>query len=603
MRKILSMVLIPALVISLTGCSERGLNININDSRSESSVSKDSTPPEISERDITFYLCKEDDTRTMPLYFMGDSDVPYISLKDWAELYPYLLKTYVNKGKAELAYELSYSKDGDVSELTRVDGSPYTMTVDCAADTITFLDYDAFIRLSDDRVLLDVLEVDSPQSDDEKALFRRTEGSYERYGDELILNAGDYGIDLVAAGDECYVPIQTLSDFLLSICYVNFFYDGESACYVQYGELEDDETGELTAMGEIVYSAEPHELSEDMSRFSYNELCLAFDNLYGLKDVHGIERFDDLALETGLKEKLMSTDTNEADRALFTIISLHLDDLHSTYRIPSPLSSDGLMDALADEVGRGRSENAFIDEFKKFHFARADKYPDGVPSYEEVDDTAFITFDGFSSIPDGMDYYETVPDKDSTDTIGIIIYAYSQIMRKDSPIENVVLDLSRNTGGDSNAAVFVLSAFLGDGYSSERNTMTGALATGVYNVDLNLDGKFDENDLGLKDKNLFCLTSPVSFSCGNLVPNVFKNSHDVVLLGQKSGGGSCVVLPMTTAGGTYFQMSGPYRLAFINNGSFYDIDRGVDPDCFIANPELFYDREYISKYVNEIMGN
>ena len=348
---------------------------------------------------------------------------------------------------------------------------------------------------------------------------------------------------------------------------------------------------------------EPHELSEDMSRFSYNELCLAFDNLYGLKDVHGIERFDDLALETGLKEKLMSTDTNEADRALFTIISLHLDDLHSTYRIPSPLSSDGLMDALADEVGRGRSENAFIDEFKKFHFARADKYPDGVPSYEEVDDTAFITFDGFSSIPDGMDYYETVPDKDSTDTIGIIIYAYSQIMRKDSPIENVVLDLSRNTGGDSNAAVFVLSAFLGDGYSSERNTMTGALATGVYNVDLNLDGKFDENDLGLKDKNLFCLTSPVSFSCGNLVPNVFKNSHDVVLLGQKSGGGSCVVLPMTTAGGTYFQMSGPYRLAFINNGSFYDIDRGVDPDCFIANPELFYDREYISKYVNEIMGN
>ena len=173
MRKILSMVLIPALVISLTGCSERGLNININDSRSESSVSKDSTPPEISERDITFYLCKEDDTRTMPLYFMGDSDVPYISLKDWAELYPYLLKTYVNKGKAELAYELSYSKDGDVSELTRVDGSPYTMTVDCAADTITFLDYDAFIRLSDDRVLLDVLEVDSPQSDDEPPMHPR----------------------------------------------------------------------------------------------------------------------------------------------------------------------------------------------------------------------------------------------------------------------------------------------------------------------------------------------------------------------------------------------------------------------------------------------
>ena len=81
-----------------------------------------------------------------------------------------------------------------------------------------------------------------------------------------------------------------------------------------------------------------------------------------------------------------------------------------------------------------------------------------------------------------------------------MIYAYSQIMRENSPIENVVLDLSNNDGGDADTAIFVISAFLGDGFGSLKNTMTGALATAVYNVDINLDGKFDENDRGLTGK-------------------------------------------------------------------------------------------------------
>lgn len=203
-------------------------------------------------------------------------------------------------------------------------------------------------------------------------------------------------------------------------------------------------------------------------------------------------------------------------------------------------------------------------------------------------------------MPEDVDYYKTPPTKDAKDTIGIILYAYSQIMRENSPIENVVLDLSCNTGGQADAAIYTVSAFLGEGYASLKNTMTNALATGVYNVDVNLDRKYDEKDRGFLNKKIFCLISPVSFSCGNLVPNVFKNSNQVTLIGRTSGGGSCVVLPMTTAYGTYFQLSGPMRLAFIKNGSFYDIDRGADPDCQLMFPESFYDRKNLTNYINNI---
>ncbi|MBQ7476392.1 MAG: hypothetical protein IJT06_03235, partial [Selenomonadaceae bacterium] len=157
-----------------------------------------------------------------------------------------------------------------------------------------------------------------------------------------------------------------------------------------------------------------------------------------------------------------------------------------------------------------------------------------------------------------------------------------------------------NLGGEADTAIFTISSFLGEGYASLKNTMTNALATGVYHVDVNLDHKYNSDDRGFLNKKVFCVISPVSFSCGNLVPNIFKNSNQVTLIGRTSGGGSCVVLPMTTACGTNFQLSGPARLSFLKNGSFYDIDRGAEPDYPLMFPESFYNRAELTKLINEI---
>ena len=582
-----------------------GINININSDKDSDTAGEDVDrsevkPAEVTSKDMKYYLCSEDDTRTNPVYFVGDSDVPYISLEDWAELYPYLLKNYVHLGDEELEYGLSYTREGNVGTLSRTDGDPYTMTVDCDADTITFYDYDAFQRLEADRALIEILDADSSHSDEEISLFRRAPGSYERYGDPLVLDAGAYNIDLVADENGIYVPMQTLSDFLLSIKYINLYYNGDDVFFAKYQDLGAPMSGKHTPFGDLFYSAEKREISKAMGEFSYNELCMAFDNLYGLKEAHGIKCFDDLALQAGKKEILMGSDPSAADAALYEIIFLHLDDMHSIFGCESAWSRDGLARELISSIGIGRDFRESAKMAEVYETARADLYPDGAPAYEEIGNTAYITFDHFAPIPEGVDYYETAPTEDAEDTIGIMIYAYSQIMREDSPIENVVLDLSNNGGGDADTAIFVISTFLGEGYGSLKNTMTGALATDVYNVDVNLDGKFNEKDRGLAEKKLFCMTSSNSFSCGNFVPCVFKNSEMVTLIGKTSGGGSCVVLPLTTAYGTAFQISGPNRLAFTKNGSFYDIDRGAEPDFPLAFPESFYDRKTLTDTINSL---
>ena len=62
----------------------------------------------------------------------------------------------------------------------------------------------------------------------------------------------------------------------------------------------------------------------------------------------------------------------------------------------------------------------------------------------------------FLTLEDGRDYYQDPPTVDTNDTVGLCLYAFSQITREGSPIENVVLDLSGCGGGDTTTGSFVL---------------------------------------------------------------------------------------------------------------------------------------------------
>ena len=87
---------------------------------------------------------------------------------------------------------------------------------------------------------------------------------------------------------------------------------------------------------------------------------------------------------------------------------------------------------------------------------------------------------------------------------------------------------------------------------------------------------------------------------GNTVPAAFKASGKVTLLGRPSSGGACTVQFLSSAWGTYFDISGSSRMSFNKNGSYYDIDQGVQPDFILSRPESFYDREALTEYINNL---
>jgi hypothetical protein len=78
------------------------------------------------------------------------------------------------------------------------------------------------------------------------------------------------------------------------------------------------------------------------------------------------------------------------------------------------------------------------------------------------------------------------------------------------------------------------------------------------------------------------------------------SSEMVTLIGRTSGGGSCVVQPMTSAYGSVFQISGASRMSFLKNGSFYDIDQGIEPNVHLSHIASFYDRQKLTDLINSL---
>ncbi len=548
----------------------------------------------VEKREFVTYLGNTEDTLTdpFPLYFLdGVNDLPYVEIDDLGELI-FFMNSEISE---DPNYVLKSSYDGDTVVFERDSG--YSATFDFARDSITFRDYNAFMHNSYDTTLIDIVSEPGIDENGNAQLFLRDkEKSFDRYGDVKVFDLAAYGIDLVHEGDGYYVPLQTANDiFFYPAQGVGFLFNGQALFLAGDKDLFSYQDGEYTDLAELYYSVEPAPLSDKLADYGYQELCMMLDQLYGLKDAHDIKTFAQTFWEIGFDEILSGNDAAESDKALKQFVEYYLDDLHSGF---SEFSAMGGFQEFTDNTGLA---NMKIEENSdRYLAARAAVYGDDWPAYEEVGNTAYITFDHFKSGYYAPAYYEGNETGDlPEDTVGLIIYAHQQITRENSPIENVVLDLSNNMGGNVDAAVFVLGWLLGDAPFSVKDTSTGAMTTSVYRADVNLDRTFDEKDTVL-DKKLYCLISPVSFSCGNLVPAALKSSQKGTLLGRTSGGGSCIVQPVSTAWGTVFQISGPQRMSFLKNGSFYDIDQGIEPDVYIDDIAHFYDRAALTDYINSL---
>ena len=632
MKKVLSLAI--ALCLLWSCCMAEGIPAAAADSPSERpSLWNGGETHTIEKKAMTMYISSLENLwpEDFPVYFIdGAADLPWLDVQDYANFMGICLS--MKDGKEEVS-DIAVTVDEAQKTVTWLRRDRDLVIFDFAQQQITWSDYEGFNR-REGRPYMDMMLQGfiGVESDGHPGIVR-TVAVRERLGRPVTLDLKKHGIPMLAQDGLYLVPLQTLSAFFLSPGNLAMYCNQEClivtspSAFIQemvalQGVTADIDPETLAGLADLspeeqkakamvlleqalasrekptlynTYMSGPKgERSVALTDYSLHELAMELDYLYGLKEAHDIDDFMLYFLETGLLSGLNSTNPEEADTAILELVNIWLDDGHSTFYSGSYLSESRLVEG---EYGFSKSgRNALAQRLVGI---RRQALGAIAPDYAEIGDTAFVTLDSFSLT--NTDYYTADLENMPGDTIASVIKAHRQITRENSPIRNVVLDLSLNGGGDSPAAVFLLSWVLGDAHLSLKSTFSGAESTAEYQADVNLDHVFDEQDtLAGRGLRLFCLTSPVSFSCGNLVPWAFKEDGTVKLLGGMTGGGSCIMLPMTTAWGTSYVTSSPDRLSFLKNGSYYDVDKGVDPDYVISSYDHYYDREALVEYINSL---
>lgn len=558
----------------------------------------------VEKRDVPLYVYWQNEPESrISLYFLdGVEDLPYVDLKEFTGR----LGKWITESETDFVW-YEDEEIGVCSITYQPDNS--ILLFDFEDQTAAYTSFDTFGK-QPGKTLLDVVSFSGWNSvTGEPELFQRLDASsMERKGSPQTIPLGEYAIPMVWQDGMYLIPLHTASELTINLpivrmgCYFNgnavFF--GDTSTFVE--TFTDPLTGEpvqsLTALGKSLFDCRFSKRSPQLAEYGFGELCMELDYFYGLKSSHNIDSFRWMMLDSGMDGKLLSEDPATADTALRDFINFYLDDMHSGFLMVSPMTGYGTK-LPEEKLGFSVSADRFLSTVYGKMCGLA--FPEGVPFYQEVGNTAFVTIDHFDILP-GVDYYILDPDDPdcALDTISRIIYANRRIRREGSPIKNVVLDLSLNSGGRADAAVFAACWFLGKANVTSVNTFSGAQATNIYLADTDLNRMFNGDDCLLGEYHLYCLASPESFSAGNLLPCLFKTSGLVTLLGDTSGGGSCEMFPMTTAWGTSFSISGNKRLSFIKNGSVYDIDRGIEPDVIFNRIETFYNREKITEIINSL---
>ena len=118
-------------------------------------------------------------------------------------------------------------------------------------------------------------------------------------------------------------------------------------------------------------------------------------------------------------------------------------------------------------------------------------------------------------------------------------------------------------------------------------------------VDINGDGYYDQEDCFGDDFNIYILTSDCSFSCGNAFPCAAQLDGSAKIIGQKSGGGECVVgihyLPNSQY--VYHSSNTHIGVASVDESEFIGFESGATPDFEVEIGEDFYSVEYLNSLI------
>lgn len=531
-----------------------------------------------------------------PVYFSSEyPDVPFVkdsfAVDNFLKSFAYTTGADETKGEEGLSHTYKLPMGTSVK-------------FDYDNQVLIFSDYTSTLVLNGDFMIYNPFSVGAAKTG---LIYRQSDNDRYYGGDPVYATFAYDEVPMLKDGDDILIPLQTYSDLFISFTGQFYNYNGKDVFMVNNSleQMAAADEGWKAYYDLYNDSVKTDKISEALAQVNYYELCNVLDARYGLQAAHNIASFDEYFTRMGFRERMLTTDLAEIEKAQQDISTALFEDFHSGSGLQSVYLSEPIEYTPQFSPGyynRNMKMKNRIDARTKVLGTLGEDFS----GYERVGDTVFITFDDFAMEQTMTSYvsegYE--PKANHNDTIELFAYALKQLQTKDKDAKNVVIDLACNGGGAIYSCAYAMQAICGQSQINIHNPNTWALHQIRTEWDLNFDGKYDENDKSMLDMgfNVAVNISDNSFSCGNLLPNELDELDDrILLIGQQSGGGACAVGFISTAISSTMQISSELRFSTMKNGYIKDIDGGIAPDVYLTDKKIF-DREYIDKLVSEQFG-
>ncbi|MBM3909329.1 MAG: hypothetical protein FJ352_00960 [Firmicutes bacterium] len=492
------------------------------------------------------------------VYFSETGTIPYMNLEDFMGMVD---------GAVDFPI-LQFVEDGDLMvvsyRLEDVDDNnepifwDYEASIDFQANTITVDDFSFFgnyvksteTNFSDGLVFLGGIGVDANQ---------------------VVIDLDDYRIDLIRYNGMYLAPVSILNLFFLHSLYYDVYYNGDKLIGFDTFTALDSSSPVIGQMKTSSFNNQS--MNKDVRQLTFHFLALAFDYFYGLKAYKQIDSFYDYLAD--FADQILTGNDQKLYQGLFDF-AYGLDDLHTWHESPGFYESPTYSITLTSLDQLGPGTQAFYR---------------GLWATEDLIDAAF----GVGKMPPNSRLLDN-------DTIAVIFirgfnvdtptYVNDILATLPETVEDVIIDLSFNTGGNV-GAVFRLLGYMTEDliqYSS-MNPADGSAATYFY-----------ESDYVAYDYNWYVMTSSVTFSAANLMASMSKEMGVAKIIGTKSSGGAASIGLFVTPDGTLLLRSTNNVFANVSvdeneNRTYTDIEGGVPVDYTLLNT---FDNAAIVALINQI---
>ncbi|WP_434338404.1 S41 family peptidase [Mycoplasma capricolum] len=376
----------------------------------------------------------------------------------------------------------------------------------------------------------------------------------------------DYDIEMLKDQKDIYLPIVLLNQIFLNESNIQVYFNDDEVNIFRFADSLKDISGIVNL--KMSKANMSNSIPKSLKEFQYKYFAFLFDHYYGIKLSNNKSYIDYFKK---YEQKIINS-SNDLHYLTTKQIIVDLDDPHSAYILDGFYNKE--KDINKAQITKNTKEHRY-DNWINIQNLLAQHDPSKIEYQNRFlsdNKTSVISFKQFE-----------------IDTAKQIEKSLKEAQEKG--IKNIIFNVTQNGGGFIGAA-YELMGFLTD------------KPFNVYNYNpLSKEQKVEtiKSKYNKYNFNYYILTSPYSFSAGNIFPQITRDNKVAKIIGYKTFGGASSIGYFILPTGDIIQLS--TNNVFTNN-KFRSLEFGVKPDVMLngsveTNAKDLYDDNKLLELINK----